>query len=134
MLLLHVRVLSRSFIDILLQIFLLLESSLAPRPGHLPLHQLDLILRIVEQLLLFLEFLVQFTNVGLQVPAGGHDALNLYVEVGLVLPQFEQLLGVLDQDLLLGGDVLLDLLLLQLLVLEVLLCIYFGSIEFLGQF
>ena len=54
---------------------------------------------------------------GLQVPAGCHDALDLSVKRGLFLSEFEQLLRVPHRDFLLKRNLLLNLLLLGLSVL-----------------
>lgn len=54
---------------------------------------------------------------GLQVPAGCHDALDLSVKRGLFLSEFEQLLRVPHRDFLLKRNLLLDFLLLGLPVL-----------------
>lgn len=67
--------------------------------------------------MLFLELLVEFVDMGLQVPAGCHDALDLSVKRGLFLSEFEQLLRVPHRDFLLKRNLLLDFLLLGLPVL-----------------
>lgn len=54
---------------------------------------------------------------GLQVPAGCHDALDLSVKRGLFFSEFEQLLRVPHRDFLLKRNLLLDFLLLGLPVL-----------------
>ena len=84
--------------------------------------------------MLFLELLVEFVDVRLQVSTSSQDPLNLSVQRSLLLPEFEQLLGVPHRDVLLEGDLLLKLLLLGLLLLEGLLGNYLGSFKLLCQF
>lgn len=67
------------FIDFCLEVFLLLESSLASGSGDFTLHQLDLIFGVIEELLLSLEVLVEFVDVGHEVSAGGFATLDLAV-------------------------------------------------------
>jgi hypothetical protein len=68
---LDVLILLLSLLDILLQVLLLFESPLSSSPCHLSLHELNLIFSVVEELLLFLELLIQLIDMGLQVSACG---------------------------------------------------------------
>ena len=47
---------------------------------HMSLHQLDLILRLIQQLLLTLKLLGQLINARLQILAGSHGALDMRVQ------------------------------------------------------
>jgi hypothetical protein len=82
---LHVPVLLCGLFDILLQVLLFLEGAFTLCAGYLPLHELDLILCVIEEFLLFLELLVELVDVGLQVAAGSHDALDFAIEGGFLL-------------------------------------------------
>ena len=85
-----------SFLNILLQVLLFFKSPLSSGPGYFPLHQLDLILSVVEQFLLFLELLVKFVDMTLQIAAGRHDALYFPVKRSFFFSELEQLLSIPD--------------------------------------
>ena len=83
---------------------------------------------------MFLEFLVEFVDMGLEISAGCHDALNLSVEGGLFFSEFEELLGVSHGYIFLEGDLLLQFFLLSLLVFVGFFSYFLGVFKFLGQF
>ena len=83
---------------------------------------------------MFLKFLVEFVDVGLQISTGCHYALNLSVEGSLFFSEFEELLGVSHGDIFLEGNLLLQFFLLGLLVLVGFLSYFLGIFKFLGQF
>ena len=89
MLIFHVSIFSNGFIEIFLEVFLFLKCSLSSGPCHLPLHQLDLIFSIIEEFLLFLEILIEFVDVCLQISACGHNSLNLHIEIRFFFSQLK---------------------------------------------
>lgn len=130
---LDIMVLLAGLLHVLLEVLLLLESTLPPSSGHHPLHQLDLVLRVVEEFLLLLELLVEFVDVGLQVATSRHDALDLAVEGSLLLPELEELLGAPHRDLLLQRYLLFDLLLLAFLLPVGIIGNLLGILKFFSQ-
>lgn len=118
MLLLYVFVLFGCFFNIFLKILLFLKSSLSLCSCNLSLHELDLIFSIIEQLLLFLELLVQLVDMRLEISAGSHDTLNLPIKWSLFLTEFEELLGISDWDLLLKCYLLFNLFLFVFTIFE----------------
>lgn len=94
-------------LDLLLEIFLLFERFLATGFRHFAFHQLDLIFRVVEEFLLALEFLVQLADMALKVARGSHGGLDITIEIGFLLTEFEQFLCVLEEQILLNPDFLL---------------------------
>jgi hypothetical protein len=71
---------------------------------------------------LTLEFLVQLADMALEVAGGGHGGLNVPIEIGFLLTQFEELLGVFEQEVFLDADFFFK----QLALLVVFLVLVFG--------
>jgi hypothetical protein len=105
MLVKHIRIL----FDVTLELGLLFLTALALGACNLALHMLDLEVGVVNQLLLPLLFDLKLADVSLQVATGRQSTTNVTNEVGLLSAQLEQLLGFLEQLLLLRSDFLFDL-------------------------
>jgi len=83
--------------DVLFEFLGFFLTSLALRSGHVALHELNLVVGVVDQFLLARFLVLELGDVGLQVARGGQRARNVADQVGLLSPQLEQDLRLLKQ-------------------------------------
>ena len=75
----------------------------------LTFHGLDLEVGVVDQLLLTLLLILQFADVGLQVAGSRQGARDIANQIGLLSPQFEQLLRFFEKLFFLSSGLFFDL-------------------------
>lgn len=134
MLLFYILVLFRCFLNIFLEIFLLLKSSFSLCSRNFSLHQLYLILSIIKKLLLFLELLIQLVDMGLEISTGSHNALDLSIKRCLLFTQLEKLLGISYRNFLLKSYLLFNFLLLVLTIFKGRFSNVLGALKLLSEF
>jgi hypothetical protein len=120
-------------LHVFLKVFLLFECPLASCSCYFSFHQLNLIFSIIQKFLLFLEFLVQLVDVGLQVSASCHNSLNFSIKRCFTLSKLSELLSVSDQEIFLHGDLRLNFFPLVLSLLKGRLSLTLGHIKLLNQ-